>query len=124
MSGRRVIIVDDKAQVRRDLRTLLALTGLVEVVGEAADGEEAVRQVEQLWPEVVLMDLEMPGLNGLAATRRIKAAWPSTRVVALTIHSYASARTSAFQAGVDDFIEKGTPLQKIMQAIQTKGVDS
>lgn len=124
MSGRRVMIVDDKAQVRRDLRTLLGLTGLVEVVGEAADGEAAVRQVEHLRPEVVLMDLEMPGLDGLAATRRIKAAWPSTRVVALTIHSYASARTGAFQAGVDAFIEKGASVEKIMQAIQTKGVES
>lgn len=123
MTGIRVLIVDDMAQVRRDLRTVLSLTGEVDIVGEAGDGEEAIRQAETLQPEVVLMDLEMPVLDGFAATRRIKANCPSMRVVALTIHSYPSARSKAFQAGVDDFIEKGASLEKIIQTIQFKGVD-
>ncbi|MEW5956746.1 MAG: response regulator transcription factor [Chloroflexota bacterium] len=124
MSGSRVLIVDDMARVRRDLRTVLALTGLVDIVGEAGNGEEAVRQAGALRPDVVLMDLEMPVLDGFAATRRIKANHPAMRVVALTIHSYPSARIRAFQAGVDDFIEKGASLEKIIQAIQLKGENS
>jgi len=118
----RILIVDDMAQVRQDLRTVLMLAGNnagipVEIVGEAADGKAAIQQVEALQPEVVLMDLAMPILDGFEATQQIKKSHPSCRVIALTIHGYETARQKAIQAGVDDFIEKGTPLSVLVETI-------
>jgi DNA-binding NarL/FixJ family response regulator len=120
MNTVRVLIVDDVAQVRQSLRTVLSLTADIEVVGEAVDGREAVQQVEALHPDVVLMDLEMPEMDGYTATLQIKARWPCCQVVALSVHSYGEARQKARQSGVDEFIEKGASLKEILQAI-TKG---
>jgi DNA-binding NarL/FixJ family response regulator len=117
MTATRLLIVDDVSQVRQDLRTVLTLAGDIEIVGEAADGLEAIRQAEALRPDVVLLDLEMPVLDGCEAARRIKAACPSCRVIALTVHDYQEARQKAFQAGMHDFIVKGTPVEALMQAI-------
>jgi DNA-binding NarL/FixJ family response regulator len=118
-SGRlvRVLIVDDMPQVWQDLGLLLTLTGQVEVVGDAANGLEAIRQVAALSPDVVLLDLAMPVLDGYAAAREIKARWPGCRVVALSVHSYLAARQAAALSGVDDFIEKGAPVGEILQKI-------
>jgi DNA-binding NarL/FixJ family response regulator len=118
MNDIRVLIVDDMAQVRQDLRTVLPLFGEIEIVGEAADGREAAAQAMALRPDVVLMDLEMPVLDGYESTRRIKAQCPGIRVIALTLHGYAAARDRAARAGTDDFIEKGAPLQALVQSIQ------
>ncbi len=119
----RVLIVDDMPQVRQGLRTLLPLaaeaTGLpLEIVGEVGDGKEAIEQAAALGPDVVLMDLELPELDGYAAAQAIKACRPSTRVVALTVHGDAAARHQAQAAGVDAFVEKGVPLPVLMQAIR------
>lgn len=116
----RMLIVDDVAEVRQDLRTVLTLSCPVEVVGEAANGLEAIRLVETLQPEIVLMDLEMPLLDGYQATQRIKAQYPACRVVALTVHGYEEARQRAFQVGVDAFIVKGEPVESLVQAILGK----
>ena len=116
----RVLIVDDKAQVRQDLRTLLLLSGDIEIVGEAANGLEAILQVEKLQPDVVLLDLEMPVLDGYAAASQIKSRFPSCRIIALTVHGYSEAQQKAIQAGVDDFIIKGAPVESIVQAILNK----
>jgi DNA-binding NarL/FixJ family response regulator len=117
MAGKRVLVVDDNAKVRRELRTMLALAGDVEVLGEAEDGWEAVRQVEALQPDVVVMDLEMPVMDGYEATRQIKTRCPACRVIALTIHGDEAARQQASQAGVDDFIVKGAPMDCLMHAV-------
>ncbi len=117
MAPTRVLIADDVAQVRRDLRTVLTLSGEIEIAGEAADGMQAVRLTESLRPDVVLMDLEMPVLDGYEATRQVKSRYPACRVIALTVHDYESARVKAHQAGVDDFIVKGAPVQTIVQTI-------
>jgi len=77
----RVIIVDDHAVVRQGLKAFLQTQDDLEIVGEAADGDEAVRQVEDLVPDVVLMDLVMPGSDGIEATRRIRSLSPSTKVI-------------------------------------------
>jgi DNA-binding NarL/FixJ family response regulator len=114
----RVLIVDDVAYVRRDLRTLLTLSEETQVVGEAADGREAVRQAELLHPDVVLMDLEMPVLDGYAAAREIKAIRPASRVIALSIHGDEDSRAQASQAGVDAFVEKGASLATLLCVIQ------
>lgn len=117
MTVTRILIVDDVLQVREELRNLLKLDGNIEVAGEAANGLEAIHQAQVLQPNVVLMDLEMPVLDGYRATRQIKALYPDCRVVALTLHGYAAAREKALQAGVDSFIEKGAPLDTLVQVI-------
>lgn len=114
---RRVLIADDNSRVRQELRTLLPLACDVVIVGEAADGGEAIRLAEALRPEVVLMDLEMPGTNGYEATRRIKATSPSCRVVALTIHGDDGARQRAGRCGVDAFVVKGADVESLVGAM-------
>jgi DNA-binding NarL/FixJ family response regulator len=116
----RVLLVDDVEQVRWDLRTILSLSGELEIVGEAANGLEAIRLAETLKPEVILMDLEMPMMDGYEATRLIRAVCPSCRIVALTVHGYDEARVKAHQSGVDAFIVKGVSVESIVQAILNK----
>lgn len=113
----RVLIVDDMANVRQDLCTLLGLAGDIEIVGEAADGLEAISQVEKLEPDIVLLDLEMPVLDGYAAASQIKARFPSSRIIALSVHSCNEAIQQAIQAGVDSYHVKGTPFDELIQAI-------
>ncbi len=120
MTLTRVLIVDDVEEVRRDLRVLLSLSDEIEIVGEAANGLEAVRLTESLKPDVVLMDLEMPVMDGYEAARQIKSRYPSCRVIALTVHDYESARTKAIQSGVDAFLVKGVPVEKIIQSVSQK----
>ncbi|MDL1909775.1 response regulator transcription factor [Chloroflexi bacterium CFX6] len=117
MTPTRVLIVDDVEQVRRDLFTALSLSGELEIVGEAANGLEAIRMTESLKPDVVLIDLEMPVMDGYEATRRIKSLCPSRRVIALTVHDYESAREQAHRSGVDAFLVKGASVESIVQAI-------
>jgi DNA-binding NarL/FixJ family response regulator len=117
MTALKVLIVDDVAQVRRELGNILPLVGDIEIVGEAADGREAIRQAEALQPQVILMDLEMPVMDGYEATRQIKAQCPACRVIALTVHAYEAARQKADRAGVDAFVVKGAPVQTLVQAI-------
>ena len=117
MTTTRILLVDDVAQVLEDLSTLLTLAGDIEIVGQAANGLEALHQYEALRPEAVLMDLEMPVMDGYEATRRIKSQAPTCRVIALTVHGYESARQKAMQAGVDVFVVKGAPLETLLQAI-------
>ncbi len=119
----RVLIVDDMPQVRQGLLTLLPLAGeaaglQLELVGEAGNGNEAIAQAIALCPDVVLMDLEMPEMDGYAATQAIKAVRPSTRVIALTVHGDTAARHKAHEAGVDELIEKGSPMPLLMQTIR------
>ena len=125
MTSIRVLIVDDMAQVRHDLRTVLPLAGQaaglqIEVVGEAGNGQEAIQRISALQPDVVLMDLEMPVMDGYQATYEIKARYPACRVIALTVHGYEAARQKAIQAGVDVFIVKGAPVETLVQAISER----
>jgi DNA-binding NarL/FixJ family response regulator len=114
----RILIVDDMAQVRQGLHTILQLSDNFEVVGEACNGLEAIRAAEQLKPEVILMDLEMPVLGGLEATRRIKEQQPEIRVVMLTIHGSDEVREQAMKAGSDAFVEKEAPTETLIEAIR------
>jgi len=113
----RVLIVDDKPQVLRDLHHLLNLTGLVKIVGEAHNGLEAVRLVAEHHPDVVLMDLEMPVMDGYEATRQIKTNLPACRVIALSIHDGELERQKATQAGVNAFFVKGETLETLLETI-------
>jgi DNA-binding NarL/FixJ family response regulator len=113
----RLLIVDDNPQVRQELHLLLSLSAGLEIAGEAANGLEAIQQTAHLHPDVVLLDLEMPVLDGYEAARQIKTRWPACRVVALSVYSYPAAREKAARSGVNDFIEKGAPLSEILQKI-------
>jgi DNA-binding NarL/FixJ family response regulator len=113
----RLLIVDDMPQVWQDLGLLLTLGGQVEIVGNAANGLEAVQKVAALAPDVVLLDLAMPVMDGFAAAREIKTHWPGCRVIALSVHSYPAARQAAASAGMDDFVEKGAPVQELLKKI-------
>jgi len=115
MNGCSVLIVDDRSQAREGLKALLATTPAVQVVGEASDGKEAIDLVEKYRPDVVLMDANMPVMDGLEATRLVKAQWPQIRVIVLTIHT--ALRAEALAAGADAFLVKGCPAGELLAAI-------
>lgn len=115
----RLLIADDRARSRDGLRALLATWPGMEVVGEATDGQEAVRLVKELSPDVVLMDVRMPVMDGLEAARIIKREWPRIRVVVLTM--YVSHRPEARAAGADAFLVKGCPPEDLLAAISGEG---
>ncbi len=113
----RVLLVDDKSQVRQDLSVLLELTGLIEIVGEAADGQQAVALADSLRPEVVVMDLQMPGMDGCMATCQLKELGLAQRVVILTVHGDTDSLQRARDAGADELVLKGAPLDTLLHAI-------
>jgi DNA-binding NarL/FixJ family response regulator len=113
----RVLIADDQALFREGLRAVLSASG-VDVVGEAADGEQAVALAIELMPEVVLMDLRMPGLDGVGATRRIAALPRAPRVIALTTFDDDDSVFDALRAGALGYLLKDTPSARLVQAIE------
>jgi len=112
-----VLIVDDRSRSRDGLQALLATCPEVEVVGEAINGREALRSVEESQPDVVLMDARMPVMDGVEATRLVKSRWPEVRVVVLTL--YAVYRVDALAAGADCFLLKGCPTTDLLAAISS-----
>jgi len=113
-----IIVVDDHAVVRNGLRAYLATQTGFEVVGEATTGEEAIRLVSQFIPDVVLMDLILPGITGVEATHRIKKISPRTHIVVLTSSTDDSLIFSAFKAGADAYILKDMKMDNLTVAIQ------
>lgn len=114
----KVLIADDNVRARWGLRALLALRPEIEVVGEAADGLETVAMARDHQPDVVLMDIRMPLLDGLEATQRLKAGWPEIRIVLTSM--VASHRAAAMDAGADAFVVKGSPTGELLAAIQNR----
>jgi DNA-binding NarL/FixJ family response regulator len=111
----RVVIADDRRATRQGLRALLDLLPEVEIVGEAADGQASVDLVAERRPDVVVIDMQMRGMDGVEATRRIKAQWPAVRVIALTM--YAGYRGAALAAGADAFLLKDGEPNALLGAI-------
>lgn len=114
----RLVIADDQALVRGALAALLELEGDLAVVGVAADGAEAVRMVTELHPDVCLMDVQMPDLDGIEATRRVRAAGPDTRVLIVTTFARPGYLRSALDAGASGFIVKDTPADQLAEAVR------
>ena len=114
----KVLIADDHALVRDGIRALLALVSNVEVVGEAANGKEAVEKVREMAPDVVLMDLAMPILGGLEATRRIRREFPGTKVLALTQYEDSESVIPVIEAGACGFVTKVAAFSELASAIQ------
>jgi NarL family two-component system response regulator LiaR len=115
----RVLIVDDHAVVRRGLRTFLELQHEIDVVGEAEDGDEAVAAVEELGPDVVLMDLVMPRVDGIEAIRQVRERRPATRVIALTSFVDDDKLFPAVRAGAAGYLLKDVQPQDLVAAIRT-----
>ena len=114
----RLLIVDDVAAVREALRLLLSEEPSIEVVGEAADGEEALARAAALQPDLVLLDLEMPRLGGLAAIPRLRAQPHPPHIVAMSMYGADEARTLALAAGASTYVEKGATLDEVVAALR------
>jgi DNA-binding NarL/FixJ family response regulator len=114
----RVVIADDQGMVRSGLGSLLADEPGISVVGQAADGEEAVAEVRRLRPDVALMDIRMPELDGIAATRRIVAEQPDTRVLVLTTFDLDEYVFESLRAGASGFLLKDAPAEDLVAAVK------
>jgi NarL family two-component system response regulator LiaR len=114
----RVMLVDDHAVVRRGLSTFFLTSDDLQLVGEAASGEEAVRLCESLQPDVILMDLVMPGMDGVQATRAIRERWPHIRVIALTSFETDELVQGALQAGAMSYLLKNVSALELAEAIR------
>lgn len=114
----KVLLVDDHELVRTGFRHLLQDSPGIEVVGEADSGEEAVVQAKQLKPDLVLMDVNMPGIGGIEATRRVRRQNPGTQVIAVTVLSDAPFPEQLHEAGALGYLTKGCPAEELFQAIK------
>jgi len=115
----RVVVVDDQTVVREGIVMLLGLLPGIEVVGSAGDGNEAVRLVDELAPDVVLMDLRMPRCDGVEATRRIRAEHPGTQVVVLTTYADDESLFPALRAGARGYLTKDAGGDEIVRAVRS-----
>src|SRR5207244_374872 len=116
-----LLICDDSAEARSLLRTVLADRPDIEIVGEAADGNEAVRQAIALRPDVILMDVSMPVLDGISATRRLLEVLPSCRIVAFAGSDDVEVVNAMLEAGASAFCVKGAPIWELERAIAGAG---
>jgi DNA-binding NarL/FixJ family response regulator len=117
----RLLLVDDHAVVREGLRALLTSDPRFDVVGEAAEGETALAATDSLHPDVVVMDVSLPGLNGVQATRQIKQRHPDIHVVALTVHEEGGYLRSLLDAGASGYVLKRSASSELVRALQVVG---
>ncbi len=115
----RVFLADDHTVVRRGISRMVQEEADMEVVGEAADGDEAVEAIQKLLPDVVLMDIGMPGTSGIEATRQITQTAPEVRVLILTVYDRDDLLFRALQAGATGYVLKGAEVDDLLQAIRT-----
>jgi two-component system, NarL family, response regulator DegU len=112
----RVMIVDDHPVTRDGLRSALMSSGEVEIAGEAASGEQAVQAVKEVAPEVIFMDVRLPGISGIEATRQIMAIAPETKVILFTVEESRAALADAMRAGVSGYLLKDVSADELVQA--------
>jgi DNA-binding NarL/FixJ family response regulator len=113
----RVLIVDDQPRARKSVRALLSTWQRGGEIHEAGNGREAVRLVEEFRPHLVLLDVRMPGMDGIEATRQIKARWPQVKVVVLSM--YVENQNEALAAGADAFVGKGEAADRLLDLLAT-----
>ncbi len=114
----RVLVVDDHAVLRQELIRILRREPDIEIVGEAADGKLAVDLVGELRPDIVTMDVSMPVMDGIEATRQIRAAWPTVRVIGLSMFNSAEYASVMAEAGAIAYLVKGTAADLLVAAIR------
>ncbi|HUV40477.1 MAG TPA: response regulator transcription factor [Sedimentisphaerales bacterium] len=114
----RILLVDDHGVIREGLRSLLEKQPDIEVVGEAEDGRKAVELVRELLPEIVIMDITMPNLNGVDATRQIKGSFPQVSIIALSIHANRRFVANMLKAGASAYILKECLFDELIQSIR------
>ena len=118
----RILIVDDQLRARQSLKAVVKTWLHIDNVLEAETGAQAIRRIEEWLPDVVLMDARMPGMDGIAATRLIKARWPKIRVIVLSI--YSEYQQDALSAGADIFIGKAEPPEHLLQTLSSIAGDT
>ena len=118
-SKTKVIIVEDHKLFREGLKSILSDKAGLEVVGEAGDGLEAIRTVKKCQPEIILLDLSMPKMNGISVMREIKSQFPETKIMALTIHESDQYVLEAFEAGADGYCLKDAGRNELMVAVDS-----
>jgi CheY-like chemotaxis protein len=114
-----VLLVDDHAMMRQGLRSVLEAHADIQIIGEAADGHEAVTMVDSLQPAVVVMDINMPRLNGIEATVRIKGRYPGIRVIGLSVNAGQNNREAMLEAGADILLTKEAAVEELYRTIQS-----
>ncbi len=119
MSKIRILVVDDHALLRDGIRALLSLHDDIEIVAEASEGKEAIEKTRELVPDVVVMDIAMPGMDGLEATRRIAKKEPTVKVLVLTQHDNKEYILAAIKAGAAGYVPKGALGSELISAIRT-----
>ena len=114
--GVRVLVVDDQPRARQSLKALLGTWPIIKTIREAINGKEALALVEESPPDLILMDIHMPKMDGLEATRRIKAKWPQVKIIVLSVHTEHTAE--ALAAGADAFVCKCEPPESLLKALE------
>ncbi len=114
-----VMLVDDHDLVRSGIKRILTDVGDIDVVAEAGSGEQAVRQAREIRPDVILMDLSMPGIGGMEATRKITRSMPGTKIIAVTIHEDEPFPARLLEAGAVGYLTKGCDVREIIDAIKS-----
>ena len=115
----KVLLVDDHDLVRLGIKKLLSDVNNIEIVGEAASGEEAITLTSKLLPDVILMDVKMPGMGGLEATKRISKTHPQVKILVVTVYGDEPYPTRVLQAGASGYMTKGVSVDEMIQAIRT-----
>jgi DNA-binding NarL/FixJ family response regulator len=115
----RILIVDDHELIRQGVRFIFSRDSQFAICGEAANGAEAIEQVKNLNPDVVILDISMPVMNGLEAAPEIRRVAPKTKIVVLTMHDSAQMRKQAQDAGADAFVTKAQVASQLMQVVQS-----
>src|SRR5512135_3735216 len=119
MSPIRILLVDDHAVVRSGLSKFLMVNKDMQLAGEASDGEEAIQMAREHQPDVILMDLMMPGMDGISATREIRAKHPQVKIIALTSFSEQNMVQGALQAGASGYLQKNVTASELANAIRS-----
>ena len=115
--NKRLMIVDDNPHARKALSAFISTQDRLSVIGEASNGEDVLEKIESCPPDIILMDVHMPIMDGLEVTQIIKSRWPQIRVVILTI--YTDYKYQASQAGADAFLIKGCPMEEMISTIHS-----